>query len=92
MSPDAELAVACAGVVLEVALEFDPVEPELDPEPVPDPVPVPESAPAPADGEVGVLLAEPEAWPGLRFSGACAASAVKASIVLLPVAALSMKY
>lgn len=44
---------------------------------VPDPLPeVPEPEPLP--------VPEPAAWPGLRFSVAWAASAVKAAMVLLP--------
>jgi hypothetical protein len=58
--------------------EPDPVpEPELLPEPDPEPLPDPEPEPE-----------EPELWPGLRFSVALAARAVKASMVFSPEVAL----
>jgi hypothetical protein len=54
------------------------VEPEG--ELLPDPLPEPELEPLP--------VLEPPAWPGLKFSDAWAASAVKADMVLLPDAGL----
>jgi hypothetical protein len=60
--------------------EPDPVpEPELLPEPEPDPELLPDPEPEPE---------EPELWPGLRFSVALAARAVKASMVFSPEVAL----
>ena len=55
---------------------------------LPGVVPEGEDPPAPPDGPLGVLPPEPEAWPGLRFSGAWAARATKAAMVLLPDAGL----
>ena len=65
-----------------VALELDVGEPEPVPEPEPvlsepEPEPLPEPEPE-----------EPVLWPGLRFSEAWAARAVKASMVLSPEVAL----
>jgi hypothetical protein len=56
------------------------VEPEgeLLPDPLPEPEPEPEPLP----------VLEPPAWPGLKFSDAWAARAVKADMVLLPDAGL----
>ena len=76
--PEAALKDACAGffpVVLAV------VPPEV-------PVPVPEPWPLEGVGGVFPLEPEPGAWPGLRLSGAVAASAAKACIVRLPDAGL----
>jgi hypothetical protein len=53
-----------------------------DPLPLPLPLPLPEPEPEP------LPVLEPPAWPGLKFSDAWAASAVKADMVLLPDAGL----
>ena len=78
----------CAGALVvpdapapRVAVPDAPAE-EPEPEPVPEPLPpvVPEPEPLP--------VPLPPAWPGLRFSVAFAASAVKADIVFSPDAGL----
>lgn len=79
LSTGAALAVFCAGLVVvpdaplpDVAEPDEPAEGEVVPVPLPPLVPVP----------------EPDAWPGLKFSDAWAASAVKASMVFSPDAGL----
>jgi hypothetical protein len=54
---------------------------ELPPAPPAPPAPLPEPPDPPVDPE-------PEAWPGLKFSVALAARAMKADMVLLPDAGL----
>lgn len=90
----AALAVFCAGALVvpdapapRVAVPDAPAaeEPEPVPEPAPPAVPEPEPEPLP---EPPVPVPLPAAWPGLRFSVAFAASAVKADIVFSPDAGL----
>lgn len=80
LNPDAELAVCCAGLETEGEGGRLPAAP---------PAPPPLLGVVP-DGPEGVLppAPEPAAWPGLRFSEAWAASAVKPATVLLPDAGL----
>lgn len=80
----AALAVFCAGALVvpdapapRVAVPDAPAAEE--PVPVPLPPVVPEPVPEPP-----VPVPLPAAWPGLRFSVAFAASAVKADIVFSP--------
>lgn len=81
LSTGAALTVFCAGLVVvpdaplpDVAEPDEPAEGDVVPVPLPPLVLVP--------------VPEPEAWPGLRFSDAWAASAVKACMVFSPDAGL----
>jgi hypothetical protein len=74
------LALCCAGA-LEPEGEMGVLPPDVVPEGEEPPSPPAEPEPEPEP--------DPPAWPGLRFSVAVAARAVKADIVLLPVAGLS---
>jgi hypothetical protein len=83
-STGAALVVCCAGPPPEPdgATGTLPVVPEGEEPPLP---PLP---PLPDEGPDGVFEPAPTAWPGLRFSGAVAASARKEDIVLFPEAGL----
>jgi hypothetical protein len=90
LSTGAALAVFCAGLLVvvpdaplpDVPEPDEPAEGDVVPVPLPPLVPDPEPEPEPEP--------EPDAWPGLRFSVALAASSVNACMVFAPDAGLWM--